>query len=141
MTQRHAAALAASLRTSRCVDYAQEWPKLLTIYTDAGNARSGHPCVDRARVSPRTSFQDQRYAAQALSPSTDVGRERPSSDALCAAFRIDATPTQRRLDGTMSLAGTRFEIPSAYRHARAAAIRVLGRDPCCYSITATRQHL
>ena len=46
----------------------------------------------------------------------DVGRECPSSDALRAAFRIDVTRTQRRSDGTVSLDGTRFEIPSAYRH-------------------------
>lgn len=46
----------------------------------------------------------------------DVQRECPSSDALRAAFRIAVTRAQRRSDGTVSLAGTRFEIPSAYRH-------------------------
>jgi hypothetical protein len=35
---------------------------------------------------------------------------------LRAAFRIEVTRTQRRSDGTASLAGQRFEIPSRYRH-------------------------
>jgi len=53
----------------------------------------------------------------------DVGRECPSSDALRAAFRIDVTRAQRRSDGTVSLAGTRFEIPSAYRHLQRVHLR------------------
>lgn len=53
----------------------------------------------------------------------DVGRECPSSDALRAAFRIDVTRTQRRSDGTLSLDGTRFEIPSAYRHLQRVQLR------------------
>ncbi|MFT0174312.1 DDE-type integrase/transposase/recombinase [Paraburkholderia mimosarum] len=53
----------------------------------------------------------------------DVGRECPSSDALRAAFRIDVTRTQRRSDGTVSLDGTRFEIPSAYRHLQRVRLR------------------
>jgi transposase InsO family protein len=46
----------------------------------------------------------------------DVGRECPGSDALRRAFRAEVTRTQRRSDGTVSLAGRRFEIPSRYRH-------------------------
>jgi putative transposase len=52
-----------------------------------------------------------------------VRRECPSSDALRAAFRIDVTRAQRRSDGTVSLDGTRFEIPSAYRHLQRAQLR------------------
>jgi putative transposase len=44
-----------------------------------------------------------------------VGRECPGSDALRQAFRIEVVRTQRRSDGTVSLEGTRFEIPSRYR--------------------------
>ena len=44
-----------------------------------------------------------------------VGRECPGSEALRQAFRIQVTRTQRRSDGTLSLGGTRFEIPSRYR--------------------------
>lgn len=60
----------------------------------------------------------ERYLA-----GPDVRRECPSSDALRAAFRIDVTRTQRRSDGTVSLAGTRFEIPSAYRQLRQVRLR------------------
>jgi transposase InsO family protein len=52
----------------------------------------------------------QRYLA-----GPNVGRECPGSDVLRAAFRIEATRRQRRSDGTLSLHGQRFEIPSRYR--------------------------
>jgi putative transposase len=44
-----------------------------------------------------------------------VGRESPSSDALRRAFRTEITRTQRRSDGTVTVEGIRFEVPSAYR--------------------------
>jgi transposase InsO family protein len=46
----------------------------------------------------------------------NVSRPCPSSQALTEAFRIEVKRTQRRSDGTVSLGGTRFEIPSRYRH-------------------------
>jgi transposase InsO family protein len=46
----------------------------------------------------------------------DVMRRSPSSDALRAAFRMEAKRRQRRSDGTISLDGVRFEIPARYRH-------------------------
>ena len=52
----------------------------------------------------------QRYLA-----GPNVGRECPGSDALRAAFRIEVKRKQRRSDGTVSLEGQRFEIPSRYR--------------------------
>lgn len=45
----------------------------------------------------------------------NVGRECPGSDELRAAFRIEVKRKQRRSDGTVSLDGQRFEIPSRYR--------------------------
>ena len=48
----------------------------------------------------------------------NVGRECPASAALDAAFRIEVARRQRRSDGTVSLEGARFEIPSRYRHLR-----------------------
>ncbi len=53
----------------------------------------------------------QRYLA-----GPNVGRECPGSDDLRAAFRIEVQRRQRRSDGTVSLDGQRFEIPSRYRH-------------------------
>jgi len=48
--------------------------------------------------------------------SPHVGRDCPDSDALKQAFRCLAKRRQRRSDGTLSLEGKRFEIPSRYRH-------------------------
>ncbi|MCR4299617.1 MAG: DDE-type integrase/transposase/recombinase [Gallionella sp.] len=46
----------------------------------------------------------------------NVRRDCPASEVLIAAFRIEIQRRQRRSDGTVSLEGTRFEIPAAYRH-------------------------
>jgi transposase InsO family protein len=53
----------------------------------------------------------ERYLA-----GPNVARECPGSDALRAAFRIEVKRKLRRSDGTVSLDGQRFEIPSRYRH-------------------------
>ena len=45
----------------------------------------------------------------------DVSRKSPDSDALRKAFRTEITRTQRRSDGTVTVEGVRFEVPSAYR--------------------------
>jgi transposase InsO family protein len=60
----------------------------------------------------------QRYLA-----GPNVGRECPGSDDLRAAFRIEVKRRQRRSDGTISLDGQRFEIPSRYRHLTEAHLR------------------
>jgi hypothetical protein len=46
----------------------------------------------------------------------NVRRECPSASALSDAFRIEVVRRQRRSDGTVSLEGGRFEIPSQYRN-------------------------
>ena len=53
----------------------------------------------------------ERYLA-----GPEVGRPSPSSDELRHAFRAEVSRTQRTSDGTVSLAGRRFEVPSRYRH-------------------------
>lgn len=58
----------------------------------------------------------------------DVGRESPSSDALRRAFRMEVTRTQRRSDGTITVEGVRFEVPSAYRTLRQVRVRVARWD-------------
>ena len=45
-----------------------------------------------------------------------VLRECPDSRALRSAFRLEVTRRQRRSDGTVTLEGRRFEIPTRYRH-------------------------
>ena len=44
-----------------------------------------------------------------------VRRDSPSSEALRRAFRSEVTRQQRRSDGTVTVEGIRFEVPSAYR--------------------------
>ncbi len=55
--------------------------------------------------------------------SPHVGRESPSSDQLRRAFRAEVTRTQRKSDGTLSLEGRRFEIPSRYQHLERVRVR------------------
>jgi transposase InsO family protein len=60
----------------------------------------------------------ERYLA-----GPDVGRECPGSEALRAAFRLELARTQRRSDGTVSIQGQRFELPSRYRHLERLRLR------------------
>jgi len=55
----------------------------------------------------------------------DVLRPSPSSDELRLAFRLETSRSQRRSDGTISVEGVRYEIPSQYRH----VVRVTVRYP------------
>ena len=53
----------------------------------------------------------------------DVGRECPSSQTLRRAFRTEVTRTQRRSDGTVSVEGHRFEVPSQFAHLKRLQLR------------------
>lgn len=57
-----------------------------------------------------------------------VGRESPSSDALRRAFRVEISRIQRRSDGTATVEGVRFEVPSAYRTLAKLRLRVARWD-------------
>jgi putative transposase len=52
-----------------------------------------------------------------------VGRDSPTSDELRRQFRQQVSRTQRHSDGTISLAGRRFELPSRYRHLTRVTVR------------------
>jgi transposase InsO family protein len=58
-----------------------------------------------------------------FSKTQDVLRSSPTSQALRKAFRLQALRKQRSSDGTISLEGVRFEVPSRYRHFRQVAVR------------------
>jgi putative transposase len=60
--------------------------------------------------------------------SRSVGRECPSIDDLRLAFCQETSRTQRRSDGTISLAGIRFEIPSRFRHLSTIHVRYASWD-------------
>jgi putative transposase len=57
-----------------------------------------------------------------------VGRPCPSSDALRRAFRTEVSRKQRRSDGTVTVEGIRFEVPSAYRTLVQLRLRVARWD-------------
>jgi putative transposase len=57
-----------------------------------------------------------------------VGRDSPSADALRHAFRTEVTRKQRRSDGTVTVEGVRFEVPSAYRTLLQLRLRVARWD-------------
>ena len=58
----------------------------------------------------------------------DVGRDSPSSDALRRAFRMEISRKQRKSDGTVTVEGVRFEVPSAYRTLARVRLRVARWD-------------
>jgi putative transposase len=65
----------------------------------------------------------ERYLSAA-----NLGRTSPSSRELARAFRAEVRRTQRRSDGTLSLMGRRFEIPSRYRHLQRVQVRYASWD-------------
>jgi transposase InsO family protein len=58
----------------------------------------------------------------------DLLRPSPSSDKLRLAFMAEETRTQRRSDGTASIKGRRFEVPSRYRHLERLTVRFADWD-------------
>jgi len=65
----------------------------------------------------------QRYLG-----ASSVGRTSPDSEALRRAFRTEIQRTQRRSDGTTTVAGVRFEVPSTYRTLGTLTLRVARWD-------------
>ncbi|MGH2855176.1 MAG: DDE-type integrase/transposase/recombinase [Solirubrobacteraceae bacterium] len=55
--------------------------------------------------------------------SRDVLRPSPASAALREAFRLEDQRRQRKSDGTISVEGVRFEVPSRFRHFRKVVVR------------------
>lgn len=60
--------------------------------------------------------------------SKSVGRPSPSMQALQRAFRMQVRRTQRRSDGTITVHGVRFEVPSVYRTLTRLVVRVARWD-------------
>jgi putative transposase len=53
----------------------------------------------------------------------DVGRPCPPPEILRRAFRMEVTRSQRLSDGTVSLEGRRFEVPSQFAHLKRVQLR------------------
>jgi len=60
--------------------------------------------------------------------ATDLGRPAPAADAVALSFTAEVSRTQRRTDGTLSLAGVRFEVPSRYGHLEKLCVRAAAWD-------------
>jgi hypothetical protein len=67
-------------------------------------------------------YHQTRHAEMECSPleryraGPDVGRECPAPDVLRRAFRREVARNQRLSDGTVSIEGRRFEVPSRFAH-------------------------
>src|SRR5438094_1750818 len=74
-------------------------------------------------------YNDKHHSELGTTPlrrfldGNDVGRPSPASEALRQAFCADDRRTLRKSDGTISLEGRRFEVPSRYRHLDHVTIR------------------
>lgn len=58
----------------------------------------------------------------------DVGRKCLEGEALRQAFTEELSRKQRKSDGTISVEGVRFELPSRYRHIEKVTVRYAGWD-------------
>ena len=58
----------------------------------------------------------------------DVSRESPGTEALRLAFMRQENRTQRLSDGTVSIGGRRFEVPSRFGHQRRLTVRYASWD-------------
>lgn len=58
----------------------------------------------------------------------DVGRPSPTAEELRLAFRVEETRIQRRSDGTVTIAGVRYEVPSRFRTLERLSVRYASWD-------------
>lgn len=68
-----------------------------------------------------------------------VARPSPSSEALRLAFRRQELRTQRRSDGTLTVAGVRLEVPSRYRTLARPAVRYASWDLSSVTLVDARR--
>lgn len=69
-----------------------------------------------------------RTPLQCYLEGRDVGRPCPATEQLQQAFTAEVSRTQRHSDGTISIKGRRFEIPSRYRHFLRVNVRLASWD-------------
>ena len=68
-----------------------------------------------------------------------VGRACPSTDELRRAFRMKDERTQRHSDGTVSIHGVRFEVPSRLRHMEHVTVRYARWDLSSVDVVDARK--
>ena len=67
--------------------------------------------------------ETRQSPVERFAQAPDVLRASPCSKTLRQAFRLQTQRRQRHSDGTISLAGVRFEVPARYRHFRDLVVR------------------
>jgi putative transposase len=95
--------VAADLRLDLLNEATQAWIEL--EYHRKSHAETGQTPLARFLAGP------------------DVLRPSPSTDALRAAFTTEQIRTQRRSDGTLTVAGVRFEVPARFAHLPRLSLR------------------
>lgn len=70
----------------------------------------------------------------------DVGRPCPDTSTLRHAFCMQAKRKQRKSDGTFSLEGRRFEVPSQYRHLETLHVQYARWDLSCATLVDPHNH-
>lgn len=93
----------ADLSLARLNEVTQAW-------VERGYNRKRHTEIG---TTPLTRFIDGK----------DVGRPSPTSEVMRQAFCAEQRRCQRQSDGTISVVGRRFELPSRYRHWDRVTIR------------------
>jgi putative transposase len=106
--------LVAMLRGQRDLDL-YRLNELTQAWIDHDYHRRVHAGIG---VTPLSRFIDAPHTA----------RDAPRGADLMQAFTRRETRRQRRSDGTISLAGRRFQIPSAYRHQATLLVRYANWD-------------
>jgi putative transposase len=89
---------------------------------------------NRARHRELACAPVERFAQ-----APDVLRPSPASDALRAAFRLEAKRRQRHSDGTIALEGVRFEVPARFRHFTDVVVRYARWDLSRVDLVDPRQ--
>ena len=91
--------------------------------------------LNRASVAwVEQEYQRSEHSEIGTSPlarylsAKNVGRVSPSPETMRRAFRMQVRRAQRRSDGTVSVEGVRFEVPSAYRTLASVTLRVARWD-------------
>lgn len=91
--------------------------------------------LNRATIAwVEQEYQREKHSEIGTSPleryltSKNVGRPSPSLETLERAFRTQVRRAQRRSDGTVTVEGVRFEVPSAYRTLTTMLLRVARWD-------------
>ena len=64
----------------------------------------------------------------------DVGRECPDAQTLRRFFRAETSRMQRKSDGTCTVLGIRFEVPSRFRHLQRLRLRCARWDRSCVEL-------